>query len=149
MVADSPRVASERASEHFSWAEVACQHCGATPAENVVASAQLVQLLRALEAIRAEIGKPLRVNSWYRCTRHPIEAAKKDGPGAHATGLATDLQVAGEDAVVAVRTALGIIGDVAGIGIRQHGPHGARIIHIDNAPAVLPHRPRPYIWSYP
>lgn len=73
-------------SEHFSEAELACPHCGAnlcTP-----------ELLDALERMRAAVGKPVVVNSAYRCLTHN-QAVGGAPKSQHMEGLAADIHVQG------------------------------------------------------
>ena len=73
-------------SEHFSAAELACSHCGAnlcTP-----------ELCDALERIRAAVGKPVIVNSAYRCLTHNKAVGGKPN-SEHVNGLAADIRVDG------------------------------------------------------
>ena len=68
-------------SEHFKSAELRCRHCGREGVRR--------ELLDVLESLRAKAG-PLKVNSAFRCPKHPVEA-RKPKPGFHARGLAADL----------------------------------------------------------
>lgn len=71
---------------HFQAAEFFCKHCGAHGAKQ--------ELAEALEKLRALIGKPIHINSGYRCPKHPMEARKKV-PGKHSEGIAADIRVSG------------------------------------------------------
>ena len=52
----------ERLSPHFSVRELACPCCGRIRVEPL--------LIRLLEELRAELGRPIRVTSGYRCPDH-------------------------------------------------------------------------------
>lgn len=93
-----------------------------------------------LQAFRMQYGKPMRITSGYRCPEHPIEA-KKDKPGAHASGLACDVGVDGKQAYELMKHAFAL--GFTGIGVSQKGS-GPRFIHLD----MLEEAPRPNIWSY-
>ncbi len=67
---------------HFSPREIACTHCDAL----IV----VPEALDRLEAARVLYGSPILLASAYRCPLHPIEVAKKGGPGSHSTGTAFD-----------------------------------------------------------
>jgi zinc D-Ala-D-Ala carboxypeptidase len=116
---------------YFSEKELACQHCGEYKFD--------AEFLELLNHIRADCGFPLPVSSGYRCTRHPIEAAKRH-PGAHSSGRAVDIAVSGNLAhkLVSVATAHG----VPRIGVNQKGD--IRFIHLDWDVTL----PGPTIWSY-
>lgn len=110
-------------SEHFKASELRCRHCGRGGVK--------AALLEALEDLRARVG-PLIVNSAYRCSSHPIEAAKLK-PGFHAQGLAADVR----SATVDIRRLYDAIRQderIKGIGV----DHGGGYIHIDVREAVTP-----------
>ena len=129
-------------SENFSHVELRCKHCG----ENSMSMA----FLDRLQEIREEFGKPMRVNSGYRC---PVHDAALGGKGPHQTGHAIDIGVSGSDALDLVELARKF--GMTGIGIKQSGqPHKNRFIHIDDLedsvsmPDGSIGGPRPWIWSY-
>ena len=106
---------------HFGPKELACSHCNALLVD--------VDAMDRLEAARVLYGARIRVVSFYRCKKHPIEAAKS-APGSHSRGTAVDpypdslhpLEVANmEDAFFAV----GVLG--RGKGIRD----GVLHLHFD------------------
>lgn len=99
--------------------------------------------LDALQALRTRCGFPFVITSGYRHPTHPVEAAKAR-PGAHATGRAVDIAVAGEDAYRLVALAAGY--GFTGIGIAQRGQ--SRFVHLDTLTADEFHAPRPALWSY-
>lgn len=61
-MASPPR--DQHISEHFVWGEVLC-HCGCEFPEGLIANA--IRTAEMAEAIRDELGEPMRVHSWYRC----------------------------------------------------------------------------------
>jgi zinc D-Ala-D-Ala carboxypeptidase len=117
---------------NFSAKEFDCQHCG----KNEMKS----EFMGKLQALRMRYGKPMKITSGYRCPEHPIEA-KKEKPGAHASGLACDVGVNGQQAYELMKDAFAL--GFTGIGVSQKGS-GPRFIHLD----MLEEAPRPNIWSY-
>ena len=128
--------------EYFGEHEFKCR-CGCDNADMAAA------FLKVLDHIRAEFGKPMKISSGYRCAKHPVEARKaQPGTGAHCTGRACDVVIAGS----AGYELLGIILDkieITGIGVNQRGAWDKRFIHLDTVEAgagsVLN---RPNLWSY-
>ena len=116
---------------NFSADEFKCSHCGKNEMQ--------ADFMSRLQALRMRYGKPMKITSGYRCPEHPIEA-KKDKPGAHASGLACDVGVDGQQAYDLIRHALQL--GFTGIGVQQKGT--GRFIHLD----MLEEAPRPNIWSY-
>jgi zinc D-Ala-D-Ala carboxypeptidase len=116
---------------NFKPAEFACSHCG----ENEIQE----ELLDRLQALRNRYGRPMRITSGYRCSKHPIEA-KKPSPGPHSSGLACDVGVEGADA----HRLLGLALDAGfkGIGVQQKGT--GRFLHLD----LVEGPNRPTVWSY-
>ncbi len=125
--------------EFFEEHEFKCG-CGCNNADMDAA------FLKVLDHIRAEFGKPMIISSGYRCANHEAEARKaKPGTGAHSTGKACDVVIAGS----AAYELLGIIVDkieITGIGVNQRGAWDKRFIHLDTVEAGV--LPRPNLWSY-
>jgi uncharacterized protein YcbK (DUF882 family) len=122
-------------TQNFSHTELRCQHCGANDMSMV--------FLDRLQEIREEFGKPMRVNSGYRC---PVHDAALGGKGPHQTGRAIDIGISGSDALVLVELARGY--GMTGIGVKQSGqPHANRYIHMDDLGDGVS-GPRPWLWSY-
>ena len=129
--------------EFFREHEFACRcGCGDAPMD--------ASFLKLVDQIRAEFGKPMTISSGYRCANHDVEARKaQPGTGAHCSGKACDVVIAGADAL----ELLGIIVDkieILGIGVNQRGAWDQRFLHIDTVEAsagssVLN---RPNLWSY-
>ena len=94
------------------------------------------EFMERLQALRATYGKPMHITSGYRCTQHPVEAAKVH-PGMHTTGLAADIGISGSEAVALLRLALDA--GFRGVGVQQKG--SGRVLHVDL-------RETPTIWSY-
>jgi zinc D-Ala-D-Ala carboxypeptidase len=117
---------------NFSADEFNCSHCGKNEMQ--------AEFMSRLQALRMRYGKPMKITSGYRCPEHPIEA-KKAKPGAHASGLACDVGVDGQQAYELMKDAFAL--GFTGIGVSQKGS-GSRFIHLD----MLEEAPRPNIWSY-
>ena len=120
--------------KYFSTDELKCQHCGAEGMDE--------DFMEKIAAIRHDLGFPFKVNSAYRCKDHPLEA-RKASPGAHESGHALDISIAGEDALRLLHAALEA--GMTGIGVNQKGD--SRFIHLDDL-GWAKNRPRPWIWSY-
>ena len=153
---------------HFGWPEVACKHCGGFPERSMLQSFPFLLIAQIAFAVRAEIGRPLTVSSWYRCPLHPIEA-RKPRPGVHQFACAVDVLVNRWDVVHAINATCRVVQreglidwehlpkgsrcdeptDILGIGIRQSGDMRTRFVHIDVA-GLLPefHPFRPGVWTY-
>ena len=75
-------------SEHFTRKEFNCRRCGKIPPPSV--QLELVKQANALENVRTKAGRPLTINSGWRC-----ESCNRIVGGApksfHRTGQATDL----------------------------------------------------------
>ena len=102
---------------NFSEAEMACHHCGVNKCTQA--------LVDALEAFRALAGRPVIVNSAYRCAKYNAQvggAAKSQ----HVAGLAADIRIAGMTAVQLEALAQRIAA-IRGIGRSDQGQY----IHID------------------
>ena len=128
-------------ARHFGWKEVRCHHClqieePGFPEQYILEGEPFKMLCKLLDAVRGELGKPVIVNSWYRCPEHPIEA-KKRTPGVHAHGLAADLRLSGIDVALAVHAVMRSLQhlraqmDVAGFGFQQKGSWESLYLHVD------------------
>jgi zinc D-Ala-D-Ala carboxypeptidase len=71
------------ASSHFSTRELACSCCG----ENKIQ----YEALKQLELLRIKLGRPVILNSAYRCSNHP-EERHKSTIGTHVQGIAFDIR---------------------------------------------------------
>lgn len=117
--------------KNFNEEEFACQHCGEKGIK--------LELVEKLQHLRDLYKKPIKINSGYRCAKHPIESVKKS-PGTHNEGLAVDVSVERKDAYELLGLALQL--EFTGIGVNQKG--NGRFIHLD----ISKSRTRPTIWSY-
>ena len=98
-----------------------------------------------LQRLRTMYGRPLVVTSGYRAPEHNRVVSSTGYNGPHTSGRACDIAIFGGDALALVELALAY--GMTGIGIKQHGPHASRFIHLDDL--TPPDFPRPMIWSYP
>ena len=94
--------------------------------------------VRMIDTLRHEYGRPLKVNSGYRCPNHNAKVSGTGMTGPHTTGKAVDLGVFGPDADRLLELAYKV--GFNGKGINQKGVLGGRFIHLD----MLDKR----IWSY-
>ncbi len=123
---------------HFTAAELACKcNCGMLPKED---------FMERVERVRIMVGFPLPVSSAARCPAYNAKVSKTGTTGPHTHGVAIDLAVSGSDALRLLSAALAE--EFTGIGLKQHGPHSGRFVHLDMLPDE-PGQPRPWIWSYP
>jgi len=120
--------------KYFTEEELVCRHCNETGMDSA--------FMQKVDVLREKMGFSFPVNSAYRCANHPIEA-RKASPGAHASGRAIDIGVAGGEAYKLIQGALEA--GFTGIGVSQKGT--TRFIHLDNLEGSE-NRPRPHIWSY-
>jgi zinc D-Ala-D-Ala carboxypeptidase len=122
------------ASEHFSDDELKCKHCGEVHMDE--------EFMEVLEDIRNAFGKPMYVNSGYRCPVHNSNVSSTGPTGPHTTGKAIDIRIYGYDAyrLIGIAYSHGI----TGIGVNQKGPMGRRFVHLDIIHSDL----RPRVWSY-
>lgn len=120
-----------RKCDYFTPAELACSCCGELPPDTPEWNEQL----EMADQLRAACGFPLTVTSGYRCSNHPIEAAKSK-PGMHTHG-AMDFRARGRYAHIILKKSLKL--GFTGIGVQQKGH--VRFIHLDR-------RDEPYVWSY-
>tara|TARA_R100001015_G_C4559959_1_gene119999 strand:- start:23 stop:391 length:369 start_codon:yes stop_codon:yes gene_type:complete len=120
--------------KYFTEEELVCRHCNEVGMDD--------EFMQKVDTLREKMGFSFPVNSAYRCKNHPIEA-RKAFPGAHASGRAIDIGVAGEEAYKLIQGALEA--GFTGIGVSQKGT--TRFIHLDNLENKN-YRPRPHVWSY-
>lgn len=96
-------------TENFVEKEFRCRcgQCG----ERVLVS---MQLLYALESLRAAMGRPLAVTSGFRCPLHPLSKARPNSY--HIKGMAADISthgMSGKDLHLFMRKAYQLFGGVA------------------------------------
>lgn len=119
---------------YFSHDELKCRCCG----ENKFSE----ETLKKLNRLRQALGRPMIVNSGYRCEKHN---EKIGATQTHATGHAVDIKCSHRDAYDII--SLADVYGFTGIGVSQKGDINNRFIHLDDLPEV-DGRPRPHIWSY-
>ena len=123
---------------HFSETELTC-HCGCNRQEMVPV------FMEKLETLRVAYGKPLPINSGFRCPMHNAQASQTGLSGPHTTGKAVDIQISGEDVYHLLGLAIKL--GFTGIGLSQRGAHSSRFLHLDSIEPG-PGRPRPFVWTY-
>ena len=69
-------------TKNFKVTEFACHHCG----ENLIDQ----RVIEMAQKIRDRVGRPIRVNSGYRCAKHNAEVGGVKN-SCHTKGLAADL----------------------------------------------------------
>lgn len=109
-------------SPHFALSEFACPHCGVAKATP--------ELLAALERLRLELGRPIKITSGYRCPTYNQRvggAARSQ----HLLGKAADISTARAGYRQAVRAGFN------GIGLQ-----GPIVVHADVR------RPPQALWHY-
>ena len=119
---------------YFSLAELQC-HCGCGEAKMDAG------FMKKLIALREYLDFPLYVTSAYRCAKHNTEVGSTGATGPHTTGRAVDILIHGEQAFTLITTAQQF--GFTGIGIKQHGSHAQRYVHLDDLMTS-----RPMIWTY-
>ena len=93
--------------------------------------------------LRKTWGKPLPLNSAFRCPRHNTRVSKTGPEGPHTTGKAVDIRIYGGEAHALMKLVMKEF-DYTGIGWNQKGPYAGRFIHLDTL--VMPGRE--WIWTY-
>ena len=130
--------ARENITKHFTKAELACRHCGAFRMDP--------GFLQKLELVRVGLGKPMVINSGYRCSEHNAAVGEGKLVGAHTLGCAVDVAISGEDVPKLIELALQF--GFTGFGLKQHGPMAGRYVHLDTVPVGNSDIPRPRFWTY-
>lgn len=115
-----------RLSPHFRESEMACPCCGVWQAHPL--------LVWCLEELRARIGRPLIVNSGYRCPAHNATVGGH-GESLHMSGRAADVRAAGMTGDELLAAAQGIP-YIVGFGV------GRRYLHVDIGPGAR------RVWRY-
>jgi len=98
-----------------------------------------------LNSMREQAGFPFALTSAYRCPKHNNTVSTTGYDGPHTTGRAVDFPVAGAHVYWLIENAPQF--GFTGIGLKQHGTHSRRYIHLDDLPATAK-RPRPWVWTY-
>lgn len=101
--------------------------------------------LDRLQTLRLSFQHPIILTSAYRSPEYNLRVASTGANGPHTTGRAVDILIQGADALDLIGRAW--VNGFTGIGLKQHGPHNGRFVHLDDLPAG-PDRPRPWIWTY-
>lgn len=101
-------------SRSFLSKELVCKHCGEVGVDPLA--------LERLQVLRDLWGKPMVLNSAYRCPQHP-EEIKKEKPGTHAQGISFDIKATPAEQVEIMTIA-------KNLGFKGFGFH-PRFIHID------------------
>ncbi|WP_143729166.1 D-Ala-D-Ala carboxypeptidase family metallohydrolase [Microbulbifer sp. GL-2] len=122
-------------NDYFIESELACRCCGKNHFKD--------ETLRRLIRVRERYGKPMIINSGYRC---PAHNARLNATMTHATGQAVDISVAVSGAHKLMKIALEE--GFTGIGVKQKGPIKRRFIHLDDLDSISGERARPTVWSY-
>lgn len=111
-----------------------------------------------VQACRDACDFPFRFTSFYRIGWANAQKSSTGLTGPHTGGKrvepepdeyikgACDIKVFGARAHILLKNAM-ILG-FTGIGVKQHGEHSKRFIHLDNLPNVEG-QPRSWVWSYP
>jgi len=118
---------------YFKASELACK-CGECDGGEMDEA-----FMEKLISIRAMLGEAVTLTSAYRCKAYDKSIG---GKGAHSTGKAVDIACSGNKAhsIIGFASFKGM----TGIGVKQHGEHNSRFIHIDDTEGAT----RPWLWSY-
>lgn len=108
--------------QYFKREEFLCRCCG----QEYMAH----ELIEALEGLRRDYGKPIRINSGYRCPDYNSSISTTGRTGPHTTGCAADIGVWGADSHKILTLACNS-GRFTGIGVNQKGVASSRFIHLD------------------
>ena len=125
-----------RLSQHFRASEFRCRCLNPACAGKLGLDLVAGPLLALLEAMRAEVRRPIIITSGRRCTAHN-QAVGGHPQSAHLRGLAADLRVmSSAERYALVKAAL-----AAGVGRIGVGEH---LIHVDMDVAL----PQEVYWLY-
>ena len=101
------------------------------------------EFMSKLEQLRIKFNEPMIITSGYRhLAYNSVVGGSRNSP--HLYGKAVDVACYGKRAYNIIK--LGLKYGFTGIGVKQHGPHEKRFIHLDTMPDG--ENPRPFIWSY-
>ena len=115
---------------NFTEAEMRCR-CGCGKADMDPA------FMAALQRVRHAFERPMSVTSGFRCKDYDTRIG---GAGVHPTGQAADIAISGENVYHLLSAAI----TMRGIGLKQHGAHARRFMHLDMTDGPM----RPRIWTY-
>lgn len=123
---------------HFRREEFLCACCQSESMDE--------DFLLTLDDLRHRLKFPLIVTSGYRCPEHNNRVSSTGFNGPHTTGRAVDFAIFGRQAFSLLQQCT-LGGWMSGIGLKQHGPHERRFIHLDNLESI-DGRFRPTTWTY-
>src|SRR5690606_30843412 len=86
--------------------------------------------LDRLQKLRSKLGFPLVISSGYRSPGYNAVVSQTGENGPHTLGRAADILAYGERALEML--AYAPVFGFTGIGLKQHGPWGARYLHLDD-----------------
>tara|TARA_R110000803_G_scaffold28051_1_gene65229 strand:- start:1593 stop:1985 length:393 start_codon:yes stop_codon:yes gene_type:complete len=123
--------------KYFSEEELRCKGTGEVK--------MMEEFMNKLILLREKLNQPMVISSGYRTPEHNerIGGSKKS---AHILGKAVDIVCSGEKAHAILTLALEL--GFTGIGVKQHGDHKSRFIHLDTVDNGVEGIPRPWVWSY-
>ena len=132
-------MAGKYLTPHFTVEEMKCKGTGICTMDEV--------FMELLEEIRKLYGKPIYPISGYRAPKHNDKVSSSGLNGPHTTGRAVDITIYGTEARILEQIAMN--NGMTGFGLKQHGPHKGRFIHLDNLESdpKIP-RTRPWVWTY-
>lgn len=85
------------------------------------------EMMRILQGIRNDLGKPIFISSGFRSVKHPVEQ-EKEKPGEHTYGMAVDILCHGIRALEIIWHAQQW--GIKRIGVHQKGNPNGRFVHI-------------------
>lgn len=127
-----------RLSRNFALRELECGHCGQLAPLSL---AVFQESLNALQELREEYGRPMRLTSAWRCLHHPVEEKKPPDALHRHTCAAFDVacHTLAQDRLLELAYAQG---GWTGKGVKARGPMAGRFLHLDR----LAHTPG--FWGY-
>ena len=123
-------------SKYFSREELKCK-CGCDTCEMDEA------FLTKLDLLRFRYGKPIYLNSAYRCPEHNKKVGGV-GDSPHTQGLGVDIRCDRQNAYQILKLVMAL--RFSGIGISQKGD--GRFIHIDDQQSNSKGTRPNWLWSY-
>ncbi len=102
--------------------------------------------MRKLDNVRAAVGVPFKVTSGYRCPEYNAEISTTGEDGPHTTGRAVDIAMHGPQVWKTLAECRGR--GIYGVGLKQHGDHASRFMHLDDLEPQDSKGPRPWVWTY-
>jgi len=117
MIKEYKKGVSVKISDHFSSTEFDC-HCNYPACKTTLIDSELVNYL---EKKRIQLGKPININSGFRCLRHNRDVGSGD-TSQHPKGKASDI-VSGKNIVEQSE----LFQDAGGLGIYKK----KKFLHVD------------------